>query len=131
MPKSQFPESESESEGDVSSEEQTENEAANEIGGSRNQEKLSDYEMQRLKRIEDNKRRMEALGLHKMANTFMGSVQKIQKKNNDKKGKRKIIDEDDEYNPTQDDEEISSSEEEDEIDEEFSLSRNKVPYLVY
>ncbi|KAL8542781.1 hypothetical protein ACS0TY_003605 [Phlomoides rotata] len=120
MPKSEFPKTESE--GDSSSEEETENEAANE-----NQEKVSDYEMQRLNRIEENKRRMEALGLHKMANSFMGSVQKTQKRDNDKKGKRKISDEDDdEYNPTQDDAEVSSSGEEDENDEEFSLSKKKV-----
>lgn len=128
MAKCEF--SESESEGKVSSEDETENETANEKGGPRNQEKLSDYERQRLKRIEENKRRMEALGLHKMANSFMGSVQKTPKKNNDKKGKRKMVDEDDEYNPTQDDQEMSSSEEEDENDEEFSLSKKKKVFLI-
>ncbi|KAI3449095.1 hypothetical protein Pfo_005760 [Paulownia fortunei] len=123
MPKSEI--SESESEERVSSEEETENETANEKGGPGNQEKLSDYERQRLKRIEENKKRMEALGLHKMASSFMGSVQKTQKRNNEKKGKTKMVDEDDEYNPTQDDEEMSSSAEEDENDEEFSPSQKK------
>ncbi|KAL6513554.1 hypothetical protein OROGR_021040 [Orobanche gracilis] len=88
---------------------------------------MSKYEMQRLKRIEDNRKRMEALGLHKMANSFMGSVQKTQKINNDEKGKKKVVDEEDEYNPAQDDEEISSSsEEDDESDDEFLLSMKKV-----
>ncbi|KAK6120565.1 hypothetical protein DH2020_045696 [Rehmannia glutinosa] len=112
MPKSEI--SESESEENVSSGDETENETTNGKGGPKNQEKVSDYEKQRLKRIEENKKRMEALGLHKMASSFMGSVQKTEKKNNVKKGKRKIVDEDDEYNPAQDDEETSSSAEEDE-----------------
>ncbi|KAK6142944.1 hypothetical protein DH2020_023292 [Rehmannia glutinosa] len=115
MPKSEF--SESESEENASSGDETENETTNGKEGPKNQEKVSNYEKQRLKRIEENKKRMEALGLHKMASSFMGSVQKTQKRNNEKKGKRKIIDEDDEYNPAQDDEETSSSAEEDENNE--------------
>ncbi|KAL0411498.1 UNVERIFIED_CONTAM: hypothetical protein Slati_3739500 [Sesamum latifolium] len=124
MPKSvEF--SESESEEEISSEEVSENGTANGKGSPRNQEKLSDYEKLRLKRIEENKRRMEALGLRKIATSFMESVQKTPKKKNEEKGKRKLVDEDEEYNPTQDDEEMSSSAEEDEDDEEFSLSQKK------
>ncbi|KAL6557286.1 hypothetical protein OROMI_017636 [Orobanche minor] len=116
MPKSKLSESDSE-----------ENVLSEEAGPKNQQKKMSKYEMQRLKRIEDNKKRMEALGLHKMANSFMGSVQKTQKINNDGKGKKKVVDEDDEYNPAQDDEEISSSsEEDDESDDESSLSRERV-----
>ncbi|PIN10751.1 hypothetical protein CDL12_16650 [Handroanthus impetiginosus] len=124
MPKSES--SESESEEKVSSEEETENEAENGKGGPTNQEKLSDYERLRLKRIEENKSRMEALGLHKIANSFKSSVEKSQKKKNDRKGKRKMVDEDEEYNPNQEEEEMSSSAEEDENDEEFSPSQKKV-----
>ncbi|KAK4383880.1 hypothetical protein Sango_2739300 [Sesamum angolense] len=124
MPKSvEF--SESESEEEISSEEEPENGAANGKGSPRNQEKLSDYEKLRLKRIEENKRRMDALGLSKIATSFMESVQKTPKKKNEGKGKRKLVDEDEEYNPIQDDEEMSSSAEEDEDDEEFSLSQKK------
>ncbi|KAL0339288.1 UNVERIFIED_CONTAM: hypothetical protein Sangu_1450900 [Sesamum angustifolium] len=124
MPKSvEF--SESESEEEISSEEEPENGAANGKGSARNQEKLSDYEKLRLKRIEENKRRMDALGLSKIATSFMESVQKTPKKKNEEKGKRKLVDEDEEYNPIQDDEEMSSSAEEDEDDEEFSLSQKK------
>ncbi|KAG8363398.1 hypothetical protein BUALT_Bualt19G0018200 [Buddleja alternifolia] len=104
---------------DPQSEEETENESANENGGS----SRNDYEKQRLNRIEENKSRMEALGLHKMANSFMESVQKTQKKKNEKKGKAKMVDEDEEYNPTEDDEEMSFSD--DENDEDFSVSQKK------
>ncbi|KAL2251510.1 UNVERIFIED_CONTAM: hypothetical protein Sindi_2273300 [Sesamum indicum] len=124
MPKSvEFAESESEEE--ISSEEEPENGAANGKGSPGNQEKLSDYEKLRLNRIEENKRRMEALGLRKIATSFMESVHKTPNKKNEEKGKRKLVDEDEEYNPTQDDEEMSSSAEEDEDDEEFSLSQKK------
>ncbi|KAL0373334.1 UNVERIFIED_CONTAM: hypothetical protein Sradi_3249100 [Sesamum radiatum] len=124
MPKSvEF--SESESEEEISSEEEPENGTANGKGSPRNQEKLSDYEKLRLKRIEENRRRMEALGLPNIATSFMESVQRTPKKKNEEKGKRKLVDEDEEYNPTQDDEEMSSSAEEDEDDEDFLLSQKK------
>lgn len=113
----------SESEDRVSSEEETDNETAEEKDAPRNQGKISDYENQRLQRIEENNRRMEALGLRKMATNFMGSVLKTQKKSNDKKGKRKIVDEDEEYNPTHEDGELSCSDDDDEDDEEFSPSK--------
>ncbi|XP_057805558.1 uncharacterized protein LOC131020633 isoform X2 [Salvia miltiorrhiza] len=121
MPKSKLPESESEDK--VSTEEETDDETADEKGTPLGQEKMSNYEKQRLQRIEENNRRMEALGLRKMASNFTGSVLKTQKKNNDKKGSKKIVDEDEEYNPTQEDDEMSCSEDEDEDDEEFSPSK--------
>ncbi|XP_073028403.1 uncharacterized protein [Primulina eburnea] len=101
----------------ISSEEESENETANEKNG---EENPIQYERERLKRIEENKRRMEALGLHKMAKFFMGSVKKARKKHNEKKGKKKMVDEDEEYNPTE--EERSSSGDE---DGEFSGSGKK------
>lgn len=109
--------SDAESSEAISSEEESENETAIETKG---EENLIQYERERLKRIEENKRRMEALGLHKMANSFMGSVQKAPKKLTEKKGKKKMVDEDEEYNPTE--EERSTSGEE---DEEFSGSGKK------
>lgn len=112
----------SEPEDNVSSEEGTDNETADENDVPINHEKITDYEKQRLHRIEENKKRMEALGLPKMASSFMGSVPKTQKKSNDKKGKKKI-DIDEEYNPTQEDEEMSCSEDEDDNDDEFSPSK--------
>ncbi|XP_073122651.1 uncharacterized protein [Henckelia pumila] len=115
MPKTEL--SDAESSEAISSEEEFENQTASEKNGEGN---LIQYERERLKRIEENKRRMEALGLHKMANSFMGSVQKAHKKHNEKKGKKKMVDEDEEYNPTE--EERSSSDEE---EEEFSGSGKK------
>ncbi|KAL2511465.1 calmodulin-related [Abeliophyllum distichum] len=114
--KSEF--SDSESQENDSSDEESENVTP------RKEEKASEYELQRLKRIEENKKRMEALGLHKMANTFMGSFQKAQKKKIEKKGKRKMVEEDEEYKPSEMEEEICSSSEEGESDEEkFSGSQ--------
>ncbi|KAJ8748949.1 hypothetical protein K2173_013386 [Erythroxylum novogranatense] len=65
---------------------------------------------------------MEALGLHKMSSSFMGSSQKLSQR----KGKRKVVYEDDDYLPNHvDDEDVS--------DEDFpggrtssKLSKNKV-----
>ncbi|XP_075476477.1 uncharacterized protein LOC142517871 isoform X2 [Primulina tabacum] len=111
MPKTEL--SDAESSEAISSEEESENEKNGE-------ENPIQYERERLERIEENKRRMEALGLHKMAKSFMGSVKKAHKKHNEKKGKKKMVDEDEEYNPTE--EERSSSGDE---DEEFSGSGKK------
>ncbi|KAL2485175.1 Uncharacterized protein Adt_29931 [Abeliophyllum distichum] len=116
--KSEF--SDSESQENDSSDEEYENVTP------RKEEKASEYELQRLKRIDENKKRMEALGLHKMANTFMGSFQKAQKKKIEKMGKRKMVDEDEEYKPSEMEEEICSSSEEGESDEEkFSGSQKR------
>lgn len=120
-PKLSEPEPEPEPEDNVSSEEGTDN-AADGNDVPINHEKITDYEKQRLHRIAENKKRMEALGLPKMAISFMGSVPKAQKKSNDKKGKKKI-DIDEEYNPTQEDEEMSCSDDEDDNDDEFSPSK--------
>lgn len=112
---------ESESEEKVSSEGETDGENDEPT----NQGEMPDYEKQRLQRIEENKSRMEALGLRKMASNFMGSVAKIQKKSSGKKGKRKIADEDEEYNPTQEDEGVSCSGDEDEDDDDEFLPSKK------
>ncbi|XP_031127837.1 centrin-2-like isoform X2 [Ipomoea triloba] len=81
--------------------------------------KISQYEKQRLKRIEENRARMEALGLGKMTASLMGSISKAHKKVADKKGKKKVgahAEEDDEYKPSEGEEGFSSSAEEDEND---------------
>ncbi|XP_019161061.1 PREDICTED: centrin-2 [Ipomoea nil] len=79
--------------------------------------KISHYEKQRLKRIEENRARMEALGLRKMTASLMGSISKAQKKVGDKKGKKKVgAEEDDEYKPSEGEEGLSSPGEEDEND---------------
>ncbi|CAL5381447.1 unnamed protein product [Camellia sinensis] len=77
-------------------------------------QKMSEYEKQRMKRMESNRARMEALGLQKMASSLMGSVKKTKKKT-EPKGKAKIVEEDEEYKPPEMDEGLSSSSD----DEEF------------
>ncbi|KAG5626949.1 hypothetical protein H5410_012167 [Solanum commersonii] len=79
--------------------------------------KLTDYEKQRMKRIEENRARMKAMGLHKMATSLMGASQKPQKKGKDRKGKKKVVDEDEDYEPAQ-------SEDEDD-DGDFEVSQLK------
>lgn len=75
---------------------------------------VSEYEKQRLSRIAENKARMEALGLRKMASSLTGSARSSRMKN---KGKGKVVVEDDEdYRPEE--EGPSSSTEEDEGNED-------------
>ncbi|EPS72624.1 hypothetical protein M569_02140 [Genlisea aurea] len=73
---------------------------------------LSSYERQRLQRIEENKKRMEALGLQKTADCFRKSLRM-----------KKISDE--EYNPTPEEDDEPSSSGDDVRDDEFSPSRMK------
>ncbi|KAI3719207.1 hypothetical protein L6452_20102 [Arctium lappa] len=88
--------------------------------GSGGSENMTDYEKQRMKRIEENKARMKAMGLHKMASSLMASVP-ISKK----KGKKKVgLADDEEYKPPGNDEELSSSSGSDD-DDEFRVSRTK------
>ncbi|XP_011033567.1 PREDICTED: uncharacterized protein LOC105132013 isoform X1 [Populus euphratica] len=71
---------------------------------------ITEYEKQRLSRIAENKARMEALGLNKMASTLMGSVQKSRQR----KGKQKFVD-DEEYRPIDE----TASDDDDFDDEDF------------
>lgn len=100
--------------------------------------KISDYERQRLKRIEENKARMLSLGLKKMASSFDNSVPKESKKTSGRKdkGKRKVDGEDEEYMPSEEEEEeegfgSSSAEDENDCDgggdddEDFDLAITK------
>ncbi|KAL3516952.1 hypothetical protein ACH5RR_023854 [Cinchona calisaya] len=100
------------------------------------QKKITEYERQRMKRIAENSARMEALGLKKMANSFVGSLPKQAKKMVDRKGKRKLVadndDDDEEYRPSDGEEAVEFSSEEDDKnlvddddDEDFSVSSAK------
>ncbi|KDP28796.1 hypothetical protein JCGZ_14567 [Jatropha curcas] len=121
--------SDSEVESEKLSESEEEEEEEEPVNPSKNVAKqgISHYEKQRLSRIAENKARMEALGLHKMATSFMGSAQKsIQsRKTNHRKGKGKVIDDDDDYRPNDDDDVADDQDEdvddfeEDENDEDF------------
>ncbi|XP_071736090.1 uncharacterized protein [Rutidosis leptorrhynchoides] len=80
---------------------------------------MTEYEKQRMKRIEENKARMKSMGLDKAATLFMGSIPISQKSN--KKGKKKLkVEDDEEYNPSDKDEESSSSN-----DDELYVSPSK------
>ncbi|XP_022159280.1 uncharacterized protein LOC111025692 isoform X2 [Momordica charantia] len=75
---------------------------------------VSEYEKQRLSRIAENKKRMEALGLANLAKTLVGSAKNS--RTIDKKGKRKLgedNDADEDYKPGED---SSSAEDGDGID---------------
>lgn len=89
--------------------------------------KITEYEKQRMKRIQENKARMEAMGLHNMATSLMGFSQKPQKKGKDKKGKKKVVDEDEDYEPAQSEDLSSASGEEDEQnDVDYDVSKSQL-----
>ena len=95
--------------------------------GTKGSANMTEYEKQRMKRIEENKARMRAIGLDKMASSFMGSVPVSQ--NSKKKGKKKVgLEDDEEYKPPGKDEEFSSSSgsDGDDYDDEFPKSQTKV-----
>ncbi|XP_030488883.2 uncharacterized protein LOC115705629 [Cannabis sativa] len=74
----------------------------------------SEYEKQRLSRIAENRARMEALGLSKMASSLMGSAQKSRKG----KGKAKLTEKDDEDYKPQEEEPTSSADREENGDDD-------------
>ncbi|KAF7847577.1 hypothetical protein BT93_L2823 [Corymbia citriodora subsp. variegata] len=87
----------------------------------------SAYEKQRLSRIAENNRRMEALGLRNLASSVMASSRKARK--GDAKGKRKVGEDDDDkdgdYAPALDgdggdDDDLSDDDEDD--DQDFQVS---------
>lgn len=88
------------------------------------QKKMTEYEKQRAKRIEENRARMEALGLRKMACSVMGSGRIAKEKKREAKGKMREED-DEEYRPEEegDEEGLSSSSGEDEENEGTSGGR--------
>ncbi|KAE8038689.1 hypothetical protein FH972_011169 [Carpinus fangiana] len=92
----------------------------------------TEYERQRLSRIAENRSRMVALGLPKIASKLWGSAQKVSEKMNKKKGKAKVDDEDEDYRLDKVEEGLSSStgdeetdDDDDYLDETSSGSRRK------
>ncbi|PON47305.1 Parvalbumin [Parasponia andersonii] len=83
----------------------------------------SEYEKQRLSRIAENRARMEALGLPKMASSLMGSPHNSRKT----KGKAKVTEEDEDYRP-QEEEPTSSGDDEEEntvdVDEDYKGAKS-------
>ncbi|CAL8121677.1 unnamed protein product [Prunus armeniaca] len=74
---------------------------------------VSEYEKQRLSRIAENRARMEALGLPKIASSVMGSGQNGKRKNKKvQKGKAKVFEDDEEYRPEEEESCSYSSQEE-------------------
>ncbi|OMP00638.1 Calcium-binding EF-hand [Corchorus olitorius] len=65
---------------------------------------ISEYEKQRLSRIAENRARMEAMGLTKMASSLMGSLQNSSQNSGKVKGKRKVVEEDEDYQPNDEEE---------------------------
>lgn len=104
--------SEPEESENLSSEEE-ESEAPNSNSNGENEHEISEYEKQRLSRISENKARMEALGLSKIASSLMGSPQNLSKR----KGKRKVVEDDEDYRPNDEDEDEYGGGDDD--DEEF------------
>ncbi|XP_059651409.1 uncharacterized protein LOC132299006 isoform X2 [Cornus florida] len=85
-----------------------------ETAGKGGRQGMSEYEKQRMKRIEEDRARMEAMGLPKIASSLIGSVQNKKKKKSDRKGKRKMVEEDDEeYKPPEEERGHSSSSDDD------------------
>lgn len=91
--------SEPEESENLSSEEE-ETEAPNIKSNGEKEHEISAYEKQRLSRIAENKARMEAMGLSKLASSLMGSPQNLSKC----KGKRKVVEDDEDYRPNDEDE---------------------------
>lgn len=104
-----------------------ENSSSDEPGNPNNGETqaISEYEKQRLSRIAENRARLEALGLPKMASSLMGSVQLKQKQKQKQKGKAKVV-EDEDYTPPVAEEGSSSSNGDDDDDDkkEFAGGRS-------
>ena len=103
-----------------------ENSSSDEPGNPNNGETqaISEYEKQRLSRIAENRARLEALGLPKMASSLMGSVQLKQKQKQKQKGKAKVV-EDEDYTPPVAEEGSSTSNGDDDDDEkEFAGGRS-------
>ncbi|XP_057979016.1 uncharacterized protein LOC131165343 isoform X2 [Malania oleifera] len=105
---------------DSEKEENHENSSSDELEATTNgaEEKMTEYEKLRLSRIRENRARLEALGLPKMASSLMGLGQKESKSGRRGKGKGKMV-EDEEYRPPEGNDGLSSSTDDDDDDEEF------------
>lgn len=107
--------SEPEESENLSSEEEEQSEAPNSNSNGEKEHEIPAYEKQRLSRIAENKARMEAMGLSKIASSLMGSPQNLSKG----KGKRKVVEDDEDYRPNYEDEEEDEDGGGDDDDEEF------------
>ncbi|KAL4353144.1 hypothetical protein GQ457_06G032870 [Hibiscus cannabinus] len=118
MPKRQI--SNSESEESESEEKLSEDE--DEVILKQEHQGISEYEKQRLSRIAENRARMEALGLSKIASSLMGSSPISSRPSSKLKGKRKVVDDDEDYRPN-DDEDDKDDDDNDDDNEEFPGSK--------
>ncbi|TYG44345.1 hypothetical protein ES288_D11G090600v1 [Gossypium darwinii] len=123
MTKRRISNSESEESGSVSEEEEDDD---NEVILKQEQQGISEYEKQRLARIAENRARMEALGLPKIASSLMGLSPNTSRTSSKIKGKRKVIDDDEDYRPN-DNEDDHDEDDDDKLDgddeEEFPGSK--------
>ncbi|MBA0559921.1 hypothetical protein Golob_016858 [Gossypium lobatum] len=123
MTKRRISNSESEESGTVSEEEEEDD---NEVILKQEQQGISEYEKQRLARIAENRARMEALGLPKIASSLMGLSPNTSRTSSKIKGKRKVIDDDEDYRPD-DNEDEHDEDDDDKLDgddeEEFPGSK--------
>nr|XP_043623285.1 uncharacterized protein LOC122595059 isoform X2 [Erigeron canadensis] len=90
-----------------------------EANKSESPEKMTEYEKQRMKRIQENTERMKALGLHNLAASTSSFI------SNNKKGKKKLKkdeeDDDEDYKPKDDDFSSSSESGEANDDEDYHV----------
>ncbi|OMO78527.1 hypothetical protein CCACVL1_14323 [Corchorus capsularis] len=77
---------------------------------------ISEYEKQRLSRIAENRARMEAMGLTKMASSLMGSLRNSSQNSSKVKGKRKVVEEDEDYLPNDEEEHEEDDDDDDKLD---------------
>ncbi|XP_015889410.2 uncharacterized protein LOC107424190 [Ziziphus jujuba] len=121
MPKDDTSESEAEQ---TSANSSGSEEGENAVDGQQH-EGMADYEKQRLSRIAENRARMEALGLRKMASSIMGSSRNLRSN----KGKAKVVEEDEDYRPEEEGPSSSSEEEQGNEDGDYLGERTSVSQL--
>ncbi|XP_022757021.1 uncharacterized protein DDB_G0283697-like [Durio zibethinus] len=123
---------ESESEEKLSEEEEEEEE---EVNPKQKQQGISEYEKQRLSRIAENKARMEALGLSKMASSLMGSSRNSSPYSSKLKGKRKVVEDDEDYRPNDEDDNDDDDDDDNDDkldgDDDEDFTGNKTPQSLY
>ncbi|XP_017615710.1 uncharacterized protein LOC108460646 isoform X1 [Gossypium arboreum] len=126
MTKRRISNSESEESGSEEMLSEEEEDDDNEVILKQEQQGISEYEKQRLARIAENRARMEALGLPKIASSLMGSSPNTSRTSSKIKGKRKVIDDDEDYRPN-DNEDDHDEDDDDKLDgddeEEFLGSK--------
>ncbi|KAG8477350.1 hypothetical protein CXB51_030993 [Gossypium anomalum] len=126
MTKRRISNSESEESGSEEMLSEEEEDDDNEVILKQEQQGISEYEKQRLARIAENRARMEALGLPKIASSLMGSSPNTSRTSSKIKGKRKVIDDDEDYRPN-DNEDDHDEDDDDKLDgddeEEFPGSK--------